>query len=85
MILCLIQGNFSSSPFKAICRPTEAVQSIDQGRPTTHGKDTRPTVCPTLAAMFGATDQGEFAALPGDQEPFHPPTQGSLGRPMVLG
>ena len=27
MILCFIQGNFSSSPFKAICRPNEAFQA----------------------------------------------------------
>ena len=40
MILCFIQGNFSSSPFKVICCPSEAVQPIGQGRVTTHGKDT---------------------------------------------
>ena len=70
MILCFIQGNFSSSPFKAICRPNEAVQPIDQGRPTTRGKDTGPTACPMLAAMLGVTSsQDELSALlPGNQE-----------------
>ena len=47
---------YSSSPFKVIYHPSKAVQPIDQGRPTTHGKDTGPTACPTLAAMFGVTD-----------------------------
>ena len=68
MILCFLQGNFSSSPFKAICHPSKAVQPIDQGRSTTRGKDTGPTACPTLAAMFAVTDQDKFAALPGDHQ-----------------
>ena len=68
MILCFIQGNFSSSPFKVICRPSEVVQPIHQGRMTTRGKDTGPTACPTLAEMLGVTDQDAFAALTGDQE-----------------
>ena len=68
MILCFIQGNFSSSPFKVIPLPGEAVRPIDQGRPTTRGKDTGPTACPDLDKMLGATDQDDFAALTGDQE-----------------
>ena len=69
MILCFIQGNFSSSPFKAIRCSSEVVLPIDQGRPMTRGKDIAPTACPTLAAIFGATSGDEFAALlPGEQE-----------------
>ena len=68
MILCFIQGNFSSSPFKVISLPGEAVKPIDQGRPTTRGKDTGPTACPTLDKMLGATGEDAFAALTGDQE-----------------
>ena len=67
MILCFIQGNFSSFPFTVICRPSEAIQPIDQGRVTTHGKDTGPTACSTLVEMLGATNQDAFAALTGNQ------------------
>lgn len=65
VILGFIQGNFSTSPFKVIGRPADAVIPIDQGRATTRGK-TAPTACPTLAAIFGAGSGDEFAALPGE-------------------
>ena len=68
MIFCFIQGNFSFLPSKAICCPNETVQAINQGRPMIRGKDTAPTACPTLVALFGATSEDELSALPGDQE-----------------
>ena len=34
--------------------PGQAVKPIDQGRPTTRGKDTGPTACPTLDKMLEA-------------------------------
>ena len=46
MILGFIQGNFSTSPFKVIGRPADAVIPIDHGRAKTRGK-TAPTACPT--------------------------------------
>ena len=47
-ILGFIQSDFSSSPFKAISSPAEAVPPIDQGRVTTRGKDAAPAARPTL-------------------------------------
>jgi hypothetical protein len=64
-ILGFIQGNFSASPFKVVGRPTDAVIPIDKGRASARGKTT-PTACPTLVATFGMTDEGTFAALPGE-------------------
>jgi hypothetical protein len=66
-ILGFIQGNFSSSPFKAISSPAEAVLPIDQGRVVNRGKDAASAACPTLvAAAFGAKSEDEFAVPPGE-------------------
>jgi hypothetical protein len=65
-ILGFIQGNFTSSPFKAISNPAEAVLPIDQGRVTTRGKESAPTACPKLASIFGAKSEEEFVALTGE-------------------
>jgi hypothetical protein len=65
-ILGFIQGSFSSSPFKTLSNPAEAVLPIDQGRVTTRGKETAPVACPTLDSMFGAKSEDEFVALPGE-------------------
>ena len=64
-ILGFIQGNFSVSPFKVLARPADATLPIDHGRSTTRGKTT-PTACPTLVAIFGASDEDAFVALPGE-------------------
>ena len=64
-ILGFIQGNFSTSPFKVISRPADAVLPIDHGRTTTRGKTT-PTACPSLATIFGSRDEEAFAVLKGE-------------------
>ena len=66
-ILAFIQGNFSSSPFKVLGRPADVVVPIDRGRATTRGK-AAPTACPTLVAIFAASSEDAFAALPGEVE-----------------
>ena len=66
MILGFIQGNFSSSPFKAISDPADAVSPIDQGRVTTREKDVSPVARPTLASFMGAASEDEFVALAGE-------------------
>jgi hypothetical protein len=65
-ILGFVQGNFSSSPFKVIVRPSDAVLPIDQGRVATRGQQASQAACPTIQSIFGANDANEFAALPGE-------------------
>jgi hypothetical protein len=64
-ILGFIQGKFSSSPFKTIVRPPDAVRPTDQGRTMTRGQAT-PAACPTIKSIFSVSDADEFAALPGE-------------------
>ena len=64
-ILGFIQGNFSSSPFKVIVRPRDAVVPINQGRAVTRGQTT-PAACPTIKSVFEAKSADEFVALKGE-------------------
>jgi hypothetical protein len=64
-ILGFIQGKFSSSPFKTIVRPADAVKPIDLGRAMTRGQ-AAPAACPTAKSIFSVSNAEEFAALPGE-------------------
>jgi hypothetical protein len=65
IILGFIQGKFSSSPFKAIIHPTDAVRPTHQGRAVTRGQATS-AACPTIKSIFSVSKTDEFAALPGE-------------------
>ncbi len=64
-ILGFVQGKFSSSPFKTIVRPADAVKPTDLGRAMTRGQ-AAPAACPTAKPIFSVSNAEEFAALPGE-------------------
>jgi hypothetical protein len=78
-ILGFVQGNFSSSSsFKTLSNPAEAVPSIDQGGVTARGKEATPAACPTLDSAFGAKSEDEFGGQA--QPPLHPSQDLQQGR-----
>jgi hypothetical protein len=74
MLLGFVQGNFTTSPFKVIGHPADAVILIDRGRSHNTTK-TAPAACPTLVGTHlkphrekstpWQTDPTTFSSTPG--------------------